>query len=898
LVDTQSLTQQKTISRELLSAIPTAQSALGIAALMPSVVEPPNAQDVGGSQGERSVRISIHGSKTSDARLRQNGMVYNALTPGGTFGTSGLEGTGRGYYINPLASNEVVIDSGTMGSAEYGLGGAQSNALYKDGGNRFSGAIFGGWTNHNLQSDNLTDAARAQGITASNKIQEVYDRNVVFGGPIKKDKIWFFSSFRRWGTSNRPIGLYEDANVAARKPGAAAAIWKFADDLSKPVDQMEIDKAQGFNVTVQATSKDKFQASYDRQRNFQDSLSGALNLGTIKFESVNCYCQLHAVTQFTWVHPQSSGVLFEGGMMISRFTYGNGSWGTKIDLSDESTGGRFPASNDNVSINDTGYGYSYNGNGVRSVTLTHQANGRFSASLISGAHNFKMGTQWMYGLGGGHRSASFRQPSQVNGLPVAYSFNNGIPQSLTQYRSPGLTTAQLNPDLGIFVQDQWRISPRLTASYGVRFDWVRESAPAICVAGGTITDAACYDAITNVPNWKDLTPRFGLVWDPTGSGKTGIKVGLNKYVLAASTGIASDLAPATASVPTTTRSWVDANGNFLPDCNLRTTGANGECGAMANANFGKVTPTTTADPDWVTGWGKRSFGYQFSASVDRELMQGLSVNAGYFRTWYGNFVAVDNQSVTPADYDPYCVTIPTDSRIPGSGQQLCGLYDIKPAKFGQVFNQGTFAKNYGTQHDIYNGVDATFQLRHKKMTASGGWNIGNAVQLGTTAGGAASSGTDICFVVDSPQQLFHCKALNPYQSRIKLNGSYALPWSTSLAVVFQNVPGANYSTNVVYTTAQVQQSLGRPLAGGVRTVTVNVVDPFTQYGPRITQLDLRGSKTVRLGENRRMLLNLDLYNVLNTGVVTNLFSTYGSKWMSSTSLFDGRLVKVSAQLDF
>ncbi len=117
LVDTQNLTQQRVISRELLSAVPTSQSMLGIASLMPSVVQPPNAQDVGGSMGERSVRISIHGARTTDARLRQEGMVYNGLTPGTNYGSDGLEGSGRGYYVNPLAVNEILIDAGTMEEA-------------------------------------------------------------------------------------------------------------------------------------------------------------------------------------------------------------------------------------------------------------------------------------------------------------------------------------------------------------------------------------------------------------------------------------------------------------------------------------------------------------------------------------------------------------------------------------------------------------------------------------------------------------------------------------------------------------------------------------------------------------------------------------------------------------
>ena len=147
LVDVQSATQQRTVSREVLDTVPTAKSVLGIAALIPAVVEPPNAQDVGGSKGERSVRISVHGGKTFDSRLLQDGMRYNALTPGvgapnattpstpvnpAPVFVATLEGTGRGYYINPLAIDEVIVDLGTMGSAEYSLGGAQVNSIPKE----------------------------------------------------------------------------------------------------------------------------------------------------------------------------------------------------------------------------------------------------------------------------------------------------------------------------------------------------------------------------------------------------------------------------------------------------------------------------------------------------------------------------------------------------------------------------------------------------------------------------------------------------------------------------------------------------------------------------------------------------------------------------------------------
>jgi hypothetical protein len=901
LVDTSTATQRTTITSEVLAAVPTSQSALGIASLMPSVVQPPNAQDVGGSMGERSVRISIHGTRTSDARLRQEGMIYNALTPGSDFGTGGLEGTGRGYYVNPLAASEIVIDVGTMGSAEYGVGGAQSNAIYKDGGNDFSGIVFGAWTGHQLQSDNLSDDLKSQGLTAVNTIRKIYDANFTVGGPIAANRLWFFGHARSWGVDGRPADLYRDANIGRRVVGAPADAWRYAPDMSAPVDQREIDKGGGLRFTGQATSKDKVTFSYDRQKNFQDSLSGALNLGTTKVEGNGPYCQQHAVYQGTWMRPQSSRLLFEAGVTVSRFNFGD--WGNDLGLSDyEQCGEQL---DHHVSINDVGFGYTYNGSGNRTLSKSHQSNGRFSVSLLEGGHNIKVGTQWMYGLGGGHRTMSDRSPSQVNGLPVAYTFLRGVPTGLTQYASPLLVRTQMAPDLGIFVQDRWRATDRLTLSGGLRFDWMRQSAPANCLPAGLLVPARCFDALENVPNWKDLSPRFGLVWDPRGEGRTAVKFGINRYVIGATTGMANAFAPVNSAVSSTTRGWSDANGNFLPDCDLANVGANGECGPLANQNFGNVVRTVVPDPDMSEGWGKRGYSWQTQLAVDHQLTEGVSIAAGYYRTWYGNFLAVDNRLVTPDDFSEYCVSVPTDSRLPSniSGQQICGLYDINPDKFGLVDNVVTFASNFGTQRDIYNGVDLSFQARIKGHTAGGGWNIGNSVQLGTSAGGSVSSSTDACFVVDSPQDLFHCKVNNPYQSRFKLNWAYQLPWQgVQTAVVYQNNPGPHYTTNIAYSSALIAPSLGRPLSGGTRQVSVEVADPYTQFGPRLSQLDVRASKIVNLG-SRRVQLNVDLYNALNANSVINYFSTYnladgGARWGTPTQILEGRLLKFSAQLNF
>ena len=90
------------------------------------------------------------------------------------------------------------------------------------------------------------------------------------------------------------------------------------------------------------------------------------------------------------------------------------------------------------------------------------------------------------------------------------------------------------------------------------------------------------------------------------------------------------------------------------------------------------------------------------------------MDVAYFRRAQGNFTTTDNLDVTPADFQPYCVTAPADPRLPGGGgQQICGLYDIVPTKFGvATSNVVTFVDNFGgKQTEVFNGVDVAFNAR-------------------------------------------------------------------------------------------------------------------------------------------------------------------------------------------
>src|SRR5262249_49840193 len=275
-----------------------------------------------------------------------------------------------------------------------------------------------------------------------------------------KDRIWFFGSARRWGTTTGVANLYADANLSARGIGTAADSWRDGPGLANPIHPEETDRAAGIRVTVRPGATDKFTVSYDRQRNFQDQLTGILETGTVKNEANAGYCQTHSVLQGSWTRP-ATRLLLDAGATVSRFNFGG--FGDDLYLSDyESCGG---GQVNNVSINDTVLGYTYNGVGNRNMAHSHQVNGRFNVSYLKGAHSLKTGMFWMYGLNGGHSTYFDRSPGQVNGLPVSYVFNNGVPRSLTQFAAPTYTLDQLNPDLGLFVQDQWRAG-RFTINAG------------------------------------------------------------------------------------------------------------------------------------------------------------------------------------------------------------------------------------------------------------------------------------------------------------------------------------------------------------------------------------------------------------------------------------------------
>ena len=215
-----------------------------------------------------------------------------------------------------------------------------------------------------------------------------------------------------------------------------------------------------------------------------------------------------------------------------------------------------------------------------------------------------------------------------------------------------------------------------------------------------------------------------------------------------------------------------------------------------------------------------------------------------------------------------------------------GIQDLDPlALFGKNQTVVKSAAPFGKQTQIYDGFDLTENIRLRGAEISGGMNWGRTK-------------TNACFVVDSPGALRFCDIRPPFQPNYTFAGFAPLPWGLVTSATYRNFPGTQITATLQVTSAQVFTSLGRNFSSGPNgTVNVALVQPGTMYGPRQQSLDFRLSKRLRFG-TRRLMGNLDIFNLMNWASISTLNTTFGPNWQLPTLVQLGRYVQLSAQIDF
>jgi hypothetical protein len=859
VVDVQNTTRQTVLDQEILDAIPASRSVYLLSATLPGVTRA--NEDVGGITGDGAARGSQFARGNDDTRVTASGLGLHSATG---------QNSGIVTAMNLSMYQEVAVDTGGI-SAENAEGGVIINLIPRDGGNIFAGKFFANFANHSMQSNNFTQELRDRGLGTPNTIDKLWEFNPGFGGPIKRDKVWFF-----W--SARYAGSYQNVPMFYNRNAGDPTKWTYEPDTSRPAgNKNTVTDFSSLRLTWQANAENKFAGHFSRSnvadhpRSLTATLSPEANAGNYQGAE-----RMEFGSE--WTAPLTSRVLLEAAFGSVAIYWPRPKEGQNPFLP-PGTVGMIPAIEQTTGI-------SYRGSTGSFETRDNRVSWRLALSHVTGGNTFKAG--FTFGAG------RLDRPEYSIDAPMLFRFNNGVPNQITLHARDMLLRTHLDADHGLFVQDKWTAG-RLTLSGGVRMDIMAISFPEMQVGPSRFAPARNIElpAAKGV-QWKDLSPRTGLAYDVFGNGKMALKVSLNRYVGAMELGSGSltDItrgpAPAARLVNVTNRSWTDANRDFVPDCDLISPLANGECGAMSDPSFGGTRAGTTYDPDVLEGWNLRPSNWQFEAGVQREIMPRVSINASYWRSWMGNFFVTDNRATGPADYDPFSITAPVDSRLPGGGgYQIAGLYDLNPAKFSLPADVlFTSSSDYGDQREIWHGVDLTVNARLAGAFLTGG----------TSTQRQSTNNCDVVAKVDNPSPLF-CDVSGTFLTSVKFLASYTVPRiALQLTANVQNLPGQEITANYVAAVAEVQPSLGRPLAGGARNVTVPLIEPRSMYGDRMTRLDLRIGKILRVGR-MRATPSVDLYNMLNVSTVLGQSSSYAT-WLRPQSIVPGRFAKIGMQLDF
>ena len=458
---------------------------------------------------------------------------------------------------------------------------------------------------------------------------------------------------------------------------------------------------------------------------------------------------------------------------------------------------------------------------------------------------------------------------------------------------------------------------RLTLNLALRYDGFQTSFPAQTVGPSSLIPNRniSFPATKNL-DWRDISYRSGFVYDLGGTGKTAIKVAFNKYLVGQTLNtIGRDPNPVLALAQTANRSWADANRDYIPQCDLLNPLPNGECGQLSDLTFGTARAGELYDKDLTTGWGHRPQNWEFSAGVQREIIRGVAVDIGYFRRIWKNFRVTDNLLVGPEDFTPFSLTVPTSPLLSTSGQTLTGLYNVVPAKFGQVQNLNTLSDKYGKQIDHWNGVDVSINARLQNgLVLQGGVGTGKQIEdnceviaklpemlnlpggiNANTPGAAANTGG----VPAQWRPAQFCHREEPMLTGIKALAIYIIPKiGVQVSGSFRSTPGTSLSVGLTATNAYLaaNSTLGRPLSGTAANMVVGIEQPNAVYTERREELDLRIGKVLRFGKTRTVM-SMDLYNALNSDAMITQNQAYAS-YLRPTEILNARLIKFSWAFDY
>ena len=719
-VDLQNATQRTVFSGEEIRDLPTTRNLSSIVNLIPGIAlqtagfsgnsvpticsggVADGAAGFGSTSGGLSGCSPILNVFNAHASMNDTDSLNQGRVQVDGMGIQSVFGGGRSSYLADLANSQEISFtlSGSLGESE--TGGTTINVIPRTGGNRYSGQFFTSYAGGNFFGKN--NGSRPSAFL--NRLDYDYDVNGAYGGPILRDRLWFYSVMRQQGRQNLLTNAFRNLNE-----GVFGA--NYAPDETRPVLQDEIYRNANMRLTLQATARNKFNLFWDEQYTCENPCDGT-SARTVSQEAAATVLTwpIH-LAQLSWTNPLTNKILLEGG--LSHYS-------SHVDQ----TSNRYAPNYLHIPrVAETG-STTPRGEGITSGSINNglywnndNIQSRATASYITGGHNVKLGYQGAY--------LSQDSTPRFNDLRLSYAYATPASTCVAGPSAPaapatwcGLNLADASDPYntrrvpvptsvtqfipvatkdrvwwgGLYLQDQWTLQ-RLTVNGALRYDVAQSSFPETCVGPDVFTSRQfCMNqgGVEGV-NFQDFTPRWSVVWDAFGNGRTAVKWNMGKYLGGAGiSGIYTAPNVARRIVSSYGRNWSDTNGNRIPDCDLSVPPSapnansfpnSGECTGISNAfsqntarRFGRspeelddanqaiglgTTECGRSDSTRIPqaalnycaayfadggdtlldGWGKRRYEWQMGFGVQHELLPRLSVEVSYNRRSVGNLTITD-----------------------------------------------------------------------------------------------------------------------------------------------------------------------------------------------------------------------------------------------------------------
>ena len=812
IVDIQQVERTEVLSREVLESIPTGNSLYSFGTLVPGIRT--SLPDIGGARAMEQVLMYGNGAGGMDTTVLVDGMQVNAAIGNGAYQ----------QYFNPQMSTETSFT--TSGSnADTQRGGIRVNMIPQDGGNTFSGTGYFGGSHRNWQSSvwnprlgDLGVQSREKGdnVDGAPRVDRIYDMNASLGGPIFRDKLWFFGSIRNWSTDLFVLNsFYRDGET----PGI--------DDNLLTSGLMRL--------TWQASSRNKMSAYLDRVRKVRHHEHGP---GTdIETAAQKRRPILYYTAGTKWTSTLTNRMLAEVGLSFNGEVYpfgyqpGVGQTKPTTDFFQCLDTPCFPGVGSARHLAQTAGGDPWYGGpngmfipkyddrfnllydalwGGSQVNYPFKQNLIASLSYVTGSHNIKVGFEnswsrathvrdsnahmrvyyaeppdpWNRSLSWINQSSSYAKANLDSGMTPGLI---GTPDWVQLFNDPTYSRVNVDDDFGIYAMDSWTID-RLTLNYGLRADIARSSIPPWELGGGRWVGARSLsaDEVIQIPTFgPDFSPRLSVAYDAFGTGKTALKFGWNRYVNAYGTSHPNRWQPASAQ--TDLRDWSDyalnRDGTIPAGC-LDTPaaascpnpyGTNGdnipqewEIRPTNNVLFG-TNATRSAPADDLS----RGYNDLLTFGIQQEVRPGLSVTAEWRRRWFRNPEYFDNLTRDFGDWSPVEVAAP----LPYNGTITLYNIDNDVRRLAADGIQENYTGEYKNQ---YTGFELSFQGRIQGGgTMFGGWSVDTPGTSWFSGGGLLDNCPRVRAEQDNPNSLRFCNTFaypTPYRHEFKVAGNYPLPW--------------------------------------------------------------------------------------------------------------------------